>query len=690
MNSHALPEFSQSTPFPRAHGSAATVLGSLLCLLTLVMHFTVPQSAWHNELLPLEAKLGILSVELVATLAFSFFASIPLAIYVRRSGVRSGTSPWLGAPFFVIYGLLIFAHVTSWAVFRSTGRFLDGVVLRIWNANPVQVVQHTAHMEAGTLILVPLLVGILTVAAVTIPRLRVLRRPAAAHLPAVGAGASVLLVGAVLVGARFTSDQIFIVEARERSGPIAHALWEAHRGLTTSDDPLHEVDSPAVARQPLISMREYFQAVDPEDVRTYNVIVLLIESLRADQLLTSGGEREVMPNVERLAREGLTFRNHYTQASHSDYADLAPLSSHYPLRSPSYHIYPRDPSYPRVLIYDVLKQLGYRTAIFSSQNEHWGGMLNYLDTGNWDRILHAETYQGPTYVPRVETEALYRFFRGQKRAGKIDDRFTVGEAIQWIGNESSQPFFIYMNLQNSHLPYEVPADFPPRFGTGTVTFPIRLGSFPPDSTDAVKDLYANALAYVDAQLGRLIGFLEERGLLDRTIIVITGDTGQAFFEHGFAGHASELYNEVMRVPLVIHGPGIGTETDDRLSEHVDVPPTLLSLLGLPPHPSFQGRNLLGDDSTEREVFLVGQAAAHQYAIVREHYKLIYDATANGYLLFDLAEDPGETRDLSADRPRLREELAARLHAWRKVQLDYYADVGAQRRWYPPTLTDDSP
>ena len=105
------------------------------------------------------------------------------------------------------------------------------------------------------------------------------------------------------------------------------------------------------------------------------MIVILVESLRIDQLLITGGAREVMPNLEKLSLRGRVFSNNYTQASHSNYADLCPLTSHYPLRGRSHHLYPKNASYPRLLIYDVLKSLGYDTAIFSSQNENWGNNL---------------------------------------------------------------------------------------------------------------------------------------------------------------------------------------------------------------------------------------------------------------------------------------------------------------------------
>ena len=111
-----------------------------------------------------------------------------------------------------------------------------------------------------------------------------------------------------------------------------------------------------------------------------------------------GGTRDVMPAVDALARESRVFTNAYIQASHSNYAGLVPLSSQYPLRSPQMYRYPPDPTYPRVLIYDVLKALGYKTAIFSSQNERWGGMINFHRQSSLDRFFHAGHSPGTTYA----------------------------------------------------------------------------------------------------------------------------------------------------------------------------------------------------------------------------------------------------------------------------------------------------
>jgi arylsulfatase A-like enzyme len=340
-----------------------------------------------------------------------------------------------------------------------------------------------------------------------------------------------------------------------------------------------------------------------------------------------------------------------------------------------------------VLFYDILKSLDYRTAIISSQNENWGAMAHYLDTGNLDLFLHAETYQGRTYIHGDDLGFAAWAVLG-KRAGKIDDADTIAEAIKWINQSSDRCFSLYVNLQTSHIPYAVPDDFPRKFSPQQVDFSIAFNNYPPEEASTVKDVYADSLAYVDLQIAKLVEDLKRHGQWHRTVLVITADTGQAFYEHGFAAHGNMLYDEVMRVPLIIRVPGRSPQVVSALTQHVDVPPTVFSLMGLPPHPAFQGIDVLDPKTPEhRPVFLLVQTSlAHQVAVVSKCWKLIYDLEEDQYYLYDLEADPGETRDLSGERQDVKRALARVLGAWSKSQLDYYVDRKRLATEYPPVIT----
>lgn len=641
---------------------------------------------------------SLIATELAAAGLFAALLAAPLSgveAAFRKVDSSAARSALKGAAYLVGF-IASAAFATSWFTFLGTGEFLNLAAIRLGSANPKLLFQHAAEMSPASLVVLPVAaVGGAGLIGLWLPGL-VRRFEDGRRRLLIRRGVLVWLIAVLASAAGSTSFSenpndpaaVRYLTARDRhTGPAAQAIAEV-RGLafgTAGSLPVS--DNVAVEHQPIISIDAYLASVSDSVLEAResmpNVMIVLVESLRADQLRAYGSERSVMPHVDSLAEESLVFLDAYAQSSHSNYADLPPLTSQYPLQSERMHIYREDSPYPRVLIYDILASLGYRTGIFSSQNEYWGGMVHVLDTGSLDRLLHSETYDGPTYIPSRD-EGFAEFARGQRRAGKIDDRFTIAEAIEWIGANDSAPFFTYINLQNSHVPYETPDDFPRRFGPEEISFGLRFGTFPPEKVDVVKDLYANSLAYVDHQLGRLLAALEQSGRLKNTIIVLSGDTGQAFYEHGFAAHAGPLYEEVVRVPLLIRPVDRQYKMLRIPAQHVDVPPTILELIGLPNHPAFQGTSLLESKERDAARYLVAQSPlAHQYAVVHDGWKLIFDARADQMLLYDLEQDPGEMRDIARENPSRVVELSRMLGSWRDAQLTYYQTPHLYSRYYPP-------
>ena len=175
----------------------------------------------------------------------------------------------------------------------------------------------------------------------------------------------------------------------------------------------------------------------------------------------------------------------------------------------------------------------------------------------------------------------------------------------------------------------------------------------------------DSLAYVDHQIGRLIEFLKQEGRWERTLLVVTGDTGQAFYEHGFVAHANMVFNEVMQVPLVIRVPGSEGGVDQRPAQHVDIPPTILDLMGIAPHPAFQGVSLVEEDPDySRARYIMAQAPlAHQYAVIKDQFKFLHDVKRNSSVLIDLRVDEAERDNVARENPALTAELRRRLYTW---------------------------
>ena len=659
----------------------AAAAWAVLATVHAALSAAVPRGALADPLLPLWARLSLVATEWAA-LAAAVGAGAAALGGLRgrlREGIRRALRD--GAAALFVLGL-----AASWSMFRLSGRFLDGEGLAFAGTNLGAVLRYAHETQPFELYILPWLLVAAAVGACEGGARLARLLPARATLGAAGVAVGLAVLSAVAgetasrwgdeivrdpaTGIAYSTGELYRLRRADRAGPLTH-LVAAHfpRRDALGEPP---PDAPVrIVRRPVVPMERYLAGVDLSSVRRWNVVVALVDSLRADRLAAGGSPREIMPAVEALAREGRVFTECYTQASHTDYAVPCVFSSHYPLRAREPYRYPDDPPWARVLVYDLLKALGYRTAIFSSQNEGWGRMDRYLRT------------------PGLEV-----YFDARRRGGivptaAIDDRETVDEAIRWVEGLGEAPFFLALNLHAPHLPYTIPPDFPRRFGPREIDFPLTIGWFPPEKTEAVKGLYEDALAYADAQLGRLFAVLRGRGLWERTVVVVCGDHGEGFYEHGLAAHANSVYEEVMRVPLVLRAPGLASGTDGRPAQLLDVPPTLCDLLGLPAHPSFQGTSLVAAGvRPERSRYLLSDTAwTTHLGIVRSGLKLIYDSREGRMALYDLRRDPGEREDVFSARPREAEDLRARLAAFRRAQLDYYSNGLRHRSEYPPILEE---
>lgn len=715
---------SSSHWYDKVTGTAApwALSWCVLALLEVALGATLPNGVLRRGLLPLWARLAALATNLayLAVLVLSVGVVVELVrrlLSLRFFTVSHPTLRRIARGVKTLLPLVAIAvcataYTLSWGAYYHLGAFPDREALLLLSISGAQVARHLAQQSVFLTVFLPVAALSLTSTAWLLGRRLARLSPRSLRGLVVGAlvsaGAATLYailahqgahrlhrdVHDPLTGTTVALSDALAHEQDHHSGAFATAVFNVRKAFRKSavfSPPRPDIP---FERRPIIPMSEYVAAAKATGFRRHNVIVVLIESLRRDELtpLRPVGDKHLpptLPHLESVVAEARLFTNTYTHASHSEYADPCPLSSQSPLRSPyGSSPYRPNPPYPRVLIYDVLKALGWRTALISSQNENWGGMIHFLDTGGLDFFLHSETFDGPTYVPSRDT-GFYEWVKGTKRAGKIDDRYTVGEAIRWIGDRApEQPFFIYMNLQNSHAPYEIPSDFPRRFAAEDATFTFTFNELPPEEVPVARSLYRDALAYVDAQLGWLIQHLKDIGAWENTILVVTGDTGQAFMEHGFIAHGRDLYNEVVQIPLVVRAPGLGPGTNDELARHIDVPPTILGLLGLPPHPSFHGVDLLNAPPGTRSAYLlVHTSMARQYAVVRNGMKLIKDVNRGRTLLYDLERDPGEKHDISRLRPALAAELEARIDTWVGETLAYYGDRERQARELPPAFTD---
>jgi arylsulfatase A-like enzyme len=240
---------------------------------------------------------------------------------------------------------------------------------------------------------------------------------------------------------------------------------------------------------------------------------------------------------------------------------------------------------------------------------------------------------------------------------------SVDLALSWIDEAPDQPFYLLLHLFDVHRHYDAPE---PARGAFTDVYADRYGEEAMATLDsrlqAEEDgdlefhvaAYDEEILWADMQVGRFLDGLRERGLLEPTLVVLTADHGEAFFEHGAVAHGSSLYNEVVRVPWIAWGPGVAPGRRPGPVSTVDIAPTMIEFAGLE-LPPFGGISLWEQlsDSRTRMPRRMLYAQTNIYAtdlgmVIDWPLKLIQDFKHTTTEVYDLFEDPGETRNLVDD------------------------------------------
>jgi arylsulfatase A-like enzyme len=411
---------------------------------------------------------------------------------------------------------------------------------------------------------------------------------------------------------------------------------------------------------------------------TPNVLLIVLDTVRAKNLSLYGYHRPTTPNLERLARRGVVFDQARSPGVWTLPSHCSLFTGRWPHELSARAETPLDDTFPTLA--EFLTGRGYMTAGFVANTlfcNHWYGVargfIHYRDVAQDVSAIVRGSGVGRRLHklignPLQERPSAY-FYR--KNAATINDEF-----LSWIDGrgpaESAHPFFVFLNYYDAHDPYMPPGGFHGRFGMKPPT-PTdvallhkwhELESKPktPEQVQLAVDAYDECIASLDEQLGRLFESLERRDLIDKTMIVVTADHGEEFGEHGGFGHGN-LYPPVTHVPLLIVPPG-GLESARRVARATsirDVAATIADVLNLDSGSPFPGTSLAlhwdespGKEPAAEEVVLTEvvdnvKNDAHGTKYARS---LIIDGKA--YLkhrdgreeLFDLANDPAQTRDLS--------------------------------------------
>jgi|SRR5579871_21221 len=428
-----------------------------------------------------------------------------------------------------------------------------------------------------------------------------------------------------------------------------------------------------------------------------NVLLIVLDTVRADHLSIDGYTRHTTPHLEQLARDAVVYTN---AESPSDFT----LTSHASLFTgvyPSWHgayCQPPDAAYGRELNehLPVLAELlhGQKYSTFAVAANLYLRSEFGLERG-------FQTFEIPRPVPLLTEENWYFLRRPARRAltvgfdtSQFDRLNTLGEDIDRYffsimdrKGGSGAPFFAFLNFMDAHFPY-VP---PPPYSNA---FPGKDRFLTTDDLDAEGERitegdpipanyqphaisqYDGGIAYEDAEVGRIVDWLKQHNLYDSTMIVVTTDHGESFGERSHVGHANSPYQNLLHVGLLVKYPNSArTGVEARPVSLIDVAPTVLDIAGVVRPAGMQGVSLLQLPKT-RELFsetfpcAVSQSpecprGCAARAVYSWPYKFI-TSTNGKRQLYDIQADPEETRDLSQTRAAVAQQLNADLHAWMKT------------------------
>jgi arylsulfatase A-like enzyme len=401
-----------------------------------------------------------------------------------------------------------------------------------------------------------------------------------------------------------------------------------------------------------------------------NVLVLLVDTLRADRLGAYGAEPSPSPTLDRLADDGLVFEEVSSQASWtlpsvaSIFTGLHPRSHGVAGRSgsPGTTAGP-DPAPDAHYLSDELDTIATRAQQAGVTTV--GVSANPLVSRGTNLARGFETFTEFA----VEGDGLWQ------RADGVNRVF-----LDWLRKNGRYRFFGYLHYMDAHGPYDPPAPYRPappagvrpRIARGDVHgFPVdgRRGRGPLSATELshLRALYDAQIRYWDAQLAGLLDGLYAAELRAPTVVIVTSDHGEEFMEHGGLNHGRHLYDEVIKVPLIVAGPGIRRGRVPQQVDGIDVFPTVMGLLGINGPQSLPGENVLAGpvgrpalSETRRRDRQGG--TTDLIALRTPRWKLIYAPAAKRFELYDLRDDPGERIDRFGTVPE-GATLARDLEAW---------------------------
>lgn len=405
-----------------------------------------------------------------------------------------------------------------------------------------------------------------------------------------------------------------------------------------------------------------------EPVKPSNVILISLDTLRADHLGCYGYQRPTTPTLDKFASEGVLFEDVTSTSPWTLPAHGSMLTGLYPNRHGLKSLHCSLPDDITTLA-EVFKQHGFSTA--AVVNVYFVSEKYGFDRG----------FDSFVYIER---------FVDEWRPSKVGDK-----AIEWLSQQNDKPFFLFLHYFDVHGDYSSSLNYEKQFvrpyqgiadGTTEQLHRFRDGLVSLNQTDAehLIDLYDAGIRQLDDGIARLFSCLETKKLLDNSLIIITSDHGEEFLDHGGVLHSQTQYQELVHIPLIMRGPGIPrSKRIKQAVSMVDVMPTVLSSFAISEPTSLDGldlcplwqkkgyqlpaRYIFSEASKEKEhpqkfnpKFDIKRAVRHP------RYKLHYDKLTKGKKLYDLQNDLQEKFDVASKHPQLVDSMLLQLKDFMSV------------------------
>ena len=439
-----------------------------------------------------------------------------------------------------------------------------------------------------------------------------------------------------------------------------------------------------------------------------NVILITVDSLRADHLGCYGYQKRITPNLDELSKKGILFRQAFSNGPVTSFSFPSILTSTYPLQYPfSPHLSPQ-----RVMLSEVLKKEGLLTGAvhcnpyLSSYYGYNRGFETFRDflfdnRGVQDRIDEVTKGAGnfTTKTARRiktvfgESSSIYRFLkrfyldvlkiikmdRSKKMletASKFERAEVINkEAISWIKNQENNQFFLWIHYMDVHMPYIPKIEYIKQIGSslpdetkinalnkklyqkylgygGTYNKSVNISK---DELKVIIDLYDAELMYTDEAIGFLLEEITRMGLLNNTLVIVTADHGDEFLEHGGVVHSPKLYDELLHVPLIFYAPELGESmVINDLVSLIDLAPTIVDILNIRKPEKWLGKSLfplIKGEKARKDNTVISEAFANgkrKIACRIKKWKLILDEEKNAYELYDLENDEKEKNNVAGE------------------------------------------